>query len=185
MRHAKQPGRTGPGDLSPGSTGPGLIRKASFAPLAGKHTRVLVLGSLPGEVSLQQQRYYAHPRNCFWDLAGAVIGRDLAALPYDERLAALLAHRLGLWDVIASATRTGSLDSAIRDEAHNPLADLVSALPDLRAVAFNGAKAARAGRKLLAGSGLELINLPSSSPAYAAMPWPEKRQRWLELRRFL
>jgi hypoxanthine-DNA glycosylase len=75
---------------------------------------LLVLGSLPGEESLAQGRYYAHPRNHFWTLIGAVIGRDLVALGYEARLAALLEAGVGLWDVVASATRRGSLDGAIR-----------------------------------------------------------------------
>jgi len=160
-------------------------RKSSFAPVVDSNTRLLILGSLPGEKSLAEQRYYAHPRNMFWHLVGAVIDSDLVALPYDQRLAALLAHRIGLWDTIASATRPGSLDAAIREAAHNPLADLAATLPDLRAVGFNGATSAKTGRKLLADGGLALIDLPSSSPAHAAMPLAEKTQRWLELQRFL
>lgn len=189
MRHPQHPRRTGPvsGPASDSTRGTdaSLNRKASFAPVVGRDTRLLILGSLPGEKSLAEQRYYAHPRNRFWHLVGPVIGCDLAALAYADRLATLLAHHVGLWDVIASATRPGSLDAAIRDAEHNPLTDLVAKLPALRAVGFNGAKAAQAGRKLLATSALTLIALPSSSPAHAAMPLAEKQQRWLELRRFL
>jgi len=147
---------------------------------------VLVLGSLPGEASLAAGRYYAHPRNLFWQLAGAVIGReDLPALEYHDRLAVLLAARIGLWDTIASARRSGSLDSAIRAAEAAPLRTLVAALPDLRAVAFNGAAAARIGRRALAETDLTLIDLPSSSPANAAIPAAIKRSRWLALRQFL
>jgi len=163
-----------------------LTRKSAFAPVVSPETKVLILGSLPGEASLAAQRYYAHPQNRFWQLAGAVIGRDdLAGLYYDARLAALLAAGVGLWDTIASATRQGSLDSAIRDAEHAALAGLVASLPRLRAVGFNGGTSARIGRKLLDGATLTLIDLPSSSPAYAAMPFAEKRARWLELQPFL
>ncbi|MCL6252203.1 DNA-deoxyinosine glycosylase [Altererythrobacter sp. KTW20L] len=153
-------------------------RKSSFAPVVDVRTRLLILGSLPGEVSLAEQRYYAHPRNRFWHLVGQAIGCDLTALPYNERLTTLLAHHVGLWDTIASAERRGSLDAAIRNEAHNPLADLAATLPALRAVAFNGAKAAKVGRRLLATSPLTLIDLPSSSPAHAAMPLARKEELW-------
>lgn len=150
------------------------------------HTRVLVLGSLPGEASLAAQRYYAHPQNQFWKLIGAVIGReDLPGLEYDARLAALLAAGVGLWDTIASAYRTGSLDAAIREPEHAPLAELIAGLPALRAICFNGATSARFGRRQLVGTTLALIDLPSSSPAFAAMPMAEKRRRWLRLRSFL
>jgi hypoxanthine-DNA glycosylase len=150
------------------------------------HTRVLILGSLPGEASLLAQRYYAHPQNLFWRLAGAVIGReDLALLTYDLRLEALLAAGIGLWDTVASALRHGSLDAAIREAEHAPLAELVAALPQLRAVGFNGKTSAKIGRPQLAGTALALIDLPSSSPAHAAMAFAEKRERWLELQQFL
>ena len=87
--------------------------------------------------------------------------------------------------MVASARREGSLDAAIRDAKHNPLADLVASLPDLRAVAFNGRTAEKIGRNLLAGAAVELLALPSSSPAYAAMPLAEKEKHWRRLREFL
>lgn len=163
-----------------------MTRKNSFAPVVAPHTRVLVLGSLPGEASLAAGRYYAHPRNRFWYLAGAAIGReDLPELPYEARLDVLLAAGIGLWDTIASARRTGSLDTALREIEAAPLRNLAASLPALRAVAFNGAKSAQIGRRALAGSALKLIDLPSSSPANAAVPLDEKRRRWLDLQDFL
>jgi hypoxanthine-DNA glycosylase len=147
---------------------------------------VLILGSLPGEASLRAQRYYAHPQNQFWRLAGTVIHReDLPTLDYEARLDAILDAGIGLWDTIASAVRQGSLDAAIREAEHAPLADLVATLPHLRAVGFNGKTSARIGRPQLAGAAFELIDLPSSSPAHASMPYAEKRGRWLSLRQFL
>lgn len=141
--------------------------------------RLLVLGSLPGEASLAAGRYYAHPQNAFWRLMGTVIGEDLQAMDYDDRLATLLRRHVGLWDVVGEAERSGSLDTAIRDAVHNDLAALVGTLPDLRAVAFNGGKAAKTGTKLLAGfSGrLALIPLPSSSPALTT-PLAAKAEAW-------
>lgn len=169
---------------SPGCSGNRPTRKRSFPPVVAPDTRLLVLGSLPGEASLAAGRYYAHPQNGFWRLMGGVIGEDLAALPYDDRLAALLRHRIGLWDVVGEATRPGSLDTAIRDATHNDLAALVETLPDLRMVAFNGGKAAKDGHKLLAAQAdrLRLVTLPSSSPAHASLGFAEKAARWNGLR---
>lgn len=162
-----------------------MTRKTSFGPVVAPDTRVLILGSLPGERSLAERRYYAHPQNRFWQLVGTVIARDLSALDYDARLAALLAAKVGLWDVVGSARRSGSLDAAIREAQPNALADLVAGLPGLRAVGFNGATAARIGTALLAGTGPALVALPSSSPAYAAMPAEDKARRWAALREYL
>ena len=159
--------------------------KRSFPPVVNEDTRLLLLGSLPGEVSLAQQRYYAHPQNQFWRLVGAVIDADLVPLAYEERLEALLAKRIGLWDVVASASRVGSLDGNIRGHAANPLIELVGSLPQLRAIGFNGGTSARIGRKELGtGTALALLPLPSSSPAYT-LPFAEKREAWLRLREFL
>jgi TDG/mug DNA glycosylase family protein len=159
--------------------------KRSFAPVADPATRVLILGSLPGEVSLARQRYYAHPRNQFWRLIGAVAGLDLEPLAYEARLAALLGRGIGLWDTVGAATRRGSLDGAIRAIERNPLAALVQSLPELRAVGFNGGKSAALGLPQLAGRGdLALIPLPSSSPAYT-LPFDAKLARWRELSPFV
>lgn len=162
-----------------------MARKSSFAPVVAADTRVLILGSLPGERSLAEGRYYAHPRNLFWRLVGEAIGRDLEALDYPARLDALLAAGIGLWDTVASATRRGSLDAAIREVEHNPLAELVAGLPALRAVAFNGATSAKIGTALLAGRDLALVPLPSSSPAYAAMAYAEKLRLWRAIGEFV
>ena len=162
-----------------------MNRKAGFEPVVDANTRLLILGSLPGDASLRAAQYYGHPQNAFWRLIGGVIGRDLAALSYEERLAALRAAGVGLWDVIASAERPGSLDAAIRRPEAADLRGLVAGLPDLRAVAFNGGTAARLGRAILAGeSGTALIDLPSSSPAHAR-PFAEKAAAWAVLGRFL
>ena len=108
-------------------------------------------------------------------------------MAYEARLQALLDHRVGLWDVIAKAKREGSLDSRIRDHATNDLAALVTALPNLVAVAFNGGTAAKIGMQALAESrmSLDLIKLPSSSPAYVAVPYAEKLRAWEALRKWL
>jgi hypoxanthine-DNA glycosylase len=162
-----------------------VIRKSSFAPVVAPDTRLLVLGSLPGEASLAVSRYYAHPQNRFWHLIGKAIGTELVPLDYEDRLAALLRAKVGLWDTVASARRQGSLDASIRDAEPTQLRDLAASLPDLRAVGFNGKTSARIGMPQLAGSGLALIALPSSSPAHAAMPLGEKEKLWSALGEFL
>jgi len=158
--------------------------KSSFAPVVNKATRVLILGSLPGEASLRQGQYYAHPRNAFWPLMAALTGRETVAIPYPDRLASLLEAGVGLWDVVRMARRTGSLDAHIRDHSPNALAALAASLPRLRAIAFNGAKAAEIGRPALLGVSADLIALPSTSPAHA-VAFARKRAAWLALKPYL
>ncbi len=157
-----------------------MTRHAAFAPVVDAATRVLVLGSLPGAASLAAGRYYAHPQNQFWRLVGGALGVDLVALDYEERLAALLAHRIGLWDAVASARRHGSLDAALREVAPRDLAAFAATLPDLRLVAFNGQAAAAVGRRSLP-PGLPSLTLPSSSPAHT-LPFAAKAAAWTALR---
>lgn len=159
--------------------------KRSFAAVADNRTRLLVLGSLPGEQSLAKAQYYANPRNQFWGLMSEVLGVDLVRLDYERRLNRLLEGHVGLWDSVGSAIRPGSLDGNIRLQNANALRGLAESLPDLRAVAFNGGTSARIGIKAL---GKEprwpLLTLPSSSPAFT-LAFERKREAWLALRDYL
>lgn len=181
MSTRSSPGSSAPPELVPE---PVPERARAFAPVVGSQTRLLILGSLPGVASLRAGQYYAHPRNGFWRLIGAVIGVDLAALAYCERLAALQAARVGLWDTVASAVRPGSLDGALRAIEAADLRELVAGLPALRAIGFNGGKAAAIGRRQLGIVPVALVDLPSSSPALT-MPWEEKLRRWRVLDRYI
>lgn len=161
-------------------------RKQSFPPVVDPEVRLLVLGSLPGERSLAERRYYAHPQNQFWALISAAIGRDLVPLAYPDRLTALLAARVGLWDVVASATRRGSADAALRNVEGHDIAALAAGLPHLRAIAFNGATAYRHGSRALGGTapGVARIALPSSSPLHT-VGIAAKLPAWTALRDWL
>jgi hypoxanthine-DNA glycosylase len=162
-----------------------VVIKSSFEAVADLRTRVLVLGSLPGEASLRQAQYYAHPANHFWRLMAAVTGRDLVGRPYAARLEMLLESGVGLWDVIGSARRVGSLDAQIRDHTPNALRAFIETLPALRAIGFNGRKASDIGRRQLgADPGPALFTLPSSSPAHA-VPLARKQAEWMQLTPFI
>ena len=147
-------------------------------PAGSSDAKLLILGSLPGDASLKAQRYYAHPQNQFWRLLGYAIREDLAGIPYEERLIRLAARRIALWDVVGEASRAGSLDGSIRGATFNQLRDYASTHPNLRAIAFNGKTSARIGRAGLGDlNGIELIDLPSSSPAFT-QSFDEKAKRW-------
>ena len=160
--------------------------KFGLPPIARSDARLFVLGSLPGDESLRARQYYAHGTNQFWRLLGAAIGEKLQPLRYEDRLKRLAERRIGLWDVIASASRRGSLDQAIREAEHNRIEHLLHDFPDLRAIAFNGSTAAIAGRKLIGEPPptLTLIDLPSSSAANTRS-FAEKCEAWSRLAEFV
>lgn len=150
-----------------------------LAPVIDERTRLVVLGSFPGVASLQAAQYYAHPRNHFWPVLSALWNIDLRAMPYGERLKQVLSHGLGIWDVYAHCRREGSLDSAIEDAEFNDLAGLKLRAPRLQAVAHNGGESARAMR-FTRSLGVDVIRLPSTSPANASWSFDRKLAAWRE-----
>jgi hypoxanthine-DNA glycosylase len=148
-----------------------------LAPVVDANTRLVVLGSFPGVASLQAQQYYGHPRNHFWPILAALWQLDLKSAGYAQRIAAVRAHGLGLWDVYARCERIGSLDSAIENARLNDLASLTRRAPRLQAIAHNGGESARAMRVTRA-LGLPVHRLPSTSPANASWSFERKLAAW-------
>lgn len=126
---------------------------------------------------MQAAQYYAHPRNQFWRLLSAVLGADLVSLPYADRLTRLLARQIGLWDVIDSCVRQGSLDSAIRQAQANDFARLRQQCPGLQRICFNG-KTSGKFATAFSEAGFETLVLPSSSPANAQWSFAAKLAVW-------
>lgn len=157
-------------------------RARSFAPIADDRARVLVLGSMPGVASLEAQRYYAHPRNLFWPIAGALFGFD-PRLPYGQRISYLTAAGIALWDVVGECVRPGSLDARIEAGSviSNDIAALLARFPSITRVRFNGAAAETLFRRHVAPTltaSPDLRRLPSTSPAHAALGFDAKLAQW-------
>ncbi|HZX79360.1 MAG TPA: DNA-deoxyinosine glycosylase [Lysobacter sp.] len=150
-------------------------------PIENPDARALVLGSMPGGLSLQTERYYAHPQNLFWPLMGRLVGAH-PALPYEARLQRLREAGIALWDVIATCEREGSLDSAIRNAAANDFVGFFARHASLRAVLFNGAAAEATFLRQVPAEvvppGLRLLRLPSTSPANRSIDEAEKTRQW-------
>jgi len=151
-----------------------------LAPVLDQHTRIVLLGSFPGEASLAAQQYYAHPRNQFWPLLSAVLDDDLMALPYLQRLTQLQRHGIGLWDVIAGCEREGSLDSAIRNARANDFDTLKRRCPLLHRICFNGKTSGKYAPQFIE-AGFETLVLPSSSPANAQLSFQQKLELWRQI----
>ena len=153
----------------------------SFPPVASPKSKVLILGSMPGEASLRANQYYAHPRNAFWPIMDALFGAGLS-LPYQQRLAILDEAGIAMWDSLQACMRSGSLDSAITDEVANDFVTLFARYPNISHVYFNGAKAASAFRRhvlpALTDDQHLFARLPSTSPAHASMNLDAKIAAW-------
>ena len=176
----------GPVPCFAGSASPTPVCR-SFPPACAADARVLVLGSMPGEASLAAAQYYAHPRNAFWPIMGALFGAG-PELPYRERLQRLESAGVALWDVIAACERAGSLDSAIAAASieANDFARLFRDCRHIRHVFFNGAAAETAFRRHVRGRivlpALSFTRLPSTSPAHAARNFEAKLAAWQAVR---
>jgi hypoxanthine-DNA glycosylase len=163
-----------------GDAAPVPTRLQGLAPVLGRATRLVVLGSFPSVASLAAGQYYAHPRNHFWPLLASLWNEPLVGMPYRERLAALRRHGVGLWDVYAACRRAGSLDAAIEDAQPNDLTLLRRRAPGLCAVAHNGGESARSMR-VTRTLGVPVWRLPSTSPANASWSFERKRAAWRDV----
>jgi hypoxanthine-DNA glycosylase len=159
---------------------------ASFPPVITPASTILILGSMPGSMSLCRRQYYAHPRNDFWPIMGDLVGVPVEAA-YPERIAHLARSGIALWDSLKCCERPGSLDAAIvaGTEEPNDFAALLDAHPALRAVCFNGKKSEQVFRQQVLPAlpeavllRLDLIGLPSTSPANAGFTYEQKLARW-------
>lgn len=166
------------------STQTGVALDHSFSPIVGERARLLILGSLPGKRSIAEQGYYAHPRNAFWPIMSQLLGFD-CHLPYEARVERLRQHRIALWDVVASAQRPGSLDSDIvrQGAKYNAIPELIKRCNTIELIAFNGNAAADLFKRAqqtwqMNLERIELVRLPSTSPAHAAMSFEQKRDAW-------
>lgn len=157
-----------------------MSRLTGLPPVANADTRLLILGSFPGVASLRAQQYYGHPQNHFWKILGALWQLPLPERPYAERIAALLDHGLGLWDVYGACEREGSLDADIRQGELNDLASLRLRCPALQAVAHNGGESFKHA-KHTERLGLPVFKLPSTSAANASWSFERKRAAWAEV----
>ncbi len=159
-----------------------MTRIHSFAPIARRDARILILGSVPGAKSLEVQQYYAHPRNAFWEIMGSLCGAA-RGLPYEQRLERLQDAGIAVWDVLHSAEREGSLDSAIQQALPNNLTGLLEDCPDVALIALNGSYAAStfkryARQDLEPRANLRVVTLTSTSPANARVNVQRKLEVW-------
>ena len=155
------------------------MRKSGFAPVIDKNTEILILGSLPSDISILKGEYYANPQNQFWKIIFTIFNNGVPIVDYKEKLALLLKNKIGLWDVLTEAIRPGSLVSNIKQEVLNDFSGLFTDYPKIRLLAINGDKAFNLYLKKRAGlPQKELVRLTSSSPANTSKNVLLKVKEW-------
>ncbi|MCF6234788.1 MAG: DNA-deoxyinosine glycosylase [Gammaproteobacteria bacterium] len=159
--------------------------KTSFPAIATKEAKILILGSMPGEESLKQQCYYAHPRNAFWYIMSTIFNFD-SGLHYEKRVDILKANNIALWDVLKRCNRSGSLDSAIQSSSIeiNNFKDFYHNHSFIQNIFFNGVKAEQEYKKRVIPtlqnlhSTIKYHKLTSTSPAMAMRTKEKKLVEW-------
>jgi TDG/mug DNA glycosylase family protein len=165
----------------------------SFPPLIRRGAKVLVVGSMPGVISLKAQRYYANPHNLFWRVMNELAGAH-PSLSYEDRVERLYGAGIAVWDTLKSCVRGGSLDSAIvrGSEVANDFAGLLAKHRTIRAIALNGGKARDVFKRLVLPTldeqvlaRVTVLEMPSTSPANASQTVEAKLERWRALEPYL
>ena len=158
------------------------FNKKSLLPLVERNPKILILGTLPGDESLQKNQYYAKSGNRFWHIIAHVTNSPIP-LTYEEKKQLIFTHKIALWDVVHTADRHGSLDSDIRSELPNDLQKFLRQYPTIRTIAFNGQKAERLYNKYFAGQFPDIrhFTLRSSSPANRRFNDAEMIKDWKRL----
>lgn len=159
-------------------------RISSFPPIIDDASKILILGSIPGVKSLEKQQYYAHPQNAFWKIIFALFEEEFTE-NYAERIQVLKKHHIALWDVIDSCERKGSLDSEIRNEEANQIAELLDKHPNIRAIFCNGRKSYKNLQKILGKDfKIPIFLLPSTSPLHT-VSLEKKLEDWEKIRNYI
>jgi len=155
--------------------------KTSFDPISNADTTVLILGTMPGDKSLELGEYYGHSRNRFWKIISAITNNELP-LNYSDKKALLLKTRIGIWDIAHKVNRKGSLDSAIEDEEPNDLENFMARHKNLKTIGFNGTKSQSIFDKYFdKKSGIKYISLPSTSPANTSINFDNICKQWRQI----
>ncbi len=155
--------------------------KTSFEPISNSETTVLILGTAPGDKSIELGEYYGHQRNRFWKIISALTENDLP-VTYSDKKSLIKNEGIGIWDVAHKVVRKGSLDNAIKSEEPNDLDNFIKEHTKLKIIGFNGQKAEKLFDKYFdRKDNLNYISLPSTSPANTGFDFDEICKEWRKI----
>lgn len=150
----------------------------SFPYFINSNTEILILGTMPGLVSLAKQEYYANPRNHFWKIMYAIFDALPTAETFEEKIQFILSNKVGLWDVLENCERKGSLDVHIKNQNENDFETLLSEFPFINKIIFNGKQSHAFFYKRFGQiEGITYYVMPSTSPANT-MTFDDKLKIW-------
>lgn len=154
---------------------------SSFPPIVSDGARLLILGTMPGVMSLTKQEYYAHRQNHFWKIVYSLLSNEPVPENFSDKVKLLYQNSIALWDVLAHCEREGSLDSNIKNQIENDILGLLQAHPTIKTIAFNGQQSHKFFLKKFGTiDGITFHVLPSTSPAHT-MKFEKKREAWAKV----
>lgn len=158
------------------------MKKQGFPPLIDEQTRILILGTMPGDESIQVEEYYANPKNQFWKLVYHIFNFGVSCSKYEDKTKLLLKNKIGLWDVLYKASRTGSMDAHIRYKECNDFKKLFDTYPNVQILVFNGKKSFEYFKSNFdLDQKREYFVLPSTSSANTTKTFEMKLREWKEV----
>jgi hypoxanthine-DNA glycosylase len=150
----------------------------SFTYFINPDTEILILGTMPGSISLAKQEYYANPRNHFWKIMYTLFDGLPIAEVFEEKVQFLQSNKIGLWDVLENCERKGSLDIHIKNQKENDFESLLSQFPSITKIIFNGKQShAFFSKRFGQIEGITYYVMPSTSPANT-MTFENKLKIW-------
>ena len=155
-------------------------------------SKILILGSMPSSISLEQKSYYANLRNQFWPMMEYLFSISRLS-SYELRCQQLINKHIAVWDVLAQCTRQGSLDSAIIPSSIvvNDIGQFVTEHRKIKHIFFNGRKAEQIFNRYIFKEivslkpDIQYHSLPSTSPANAGISMESKQFMWKQITQYL
>ncbi|PJJ08043.1 G/U mismatch-specific uracil-DNA glycosylase [Flavobacterium sp. 1] len=154
------------------------MRIHSFLHFVNSETEILILGTMPGAMSLEKQEYYAHPRNHFWKIICTLFEALPIPVNFEDKIKILGENKIGIWDVLENCERKGSLDIHIKKHKENDFEFLVKKFPGITKIIFNGKQSHAFFIKRFGQiEGITYFVMPSTSPANT-MSFENKLKIW-------
>ena len=155
--------------------------KNSFEPIIDKNSKILILGSLPSDKSIEKSEYYGNKTNQFWNIISICFdGIKINFNSYNEKISYLHKHHIALWDIYSKANRKGSLDSNIQNGYFNDIIGLLKIYPNITKIVTNGRASQKGLEKYykINNHSFPYEYVPSSSMLNASFSLEEKINVW-------